>query len=144
MKTVVRLVGLALVLAGFSLFTLESCGARHRDVSTSARYASRVGQQCVVLKGLRAHGLSLNSDNGITEEVDVTTLPGLAGPEITFKKPVPRGTTFVITSVRECWNCAFDRISYGLEIPAVPELKPHKVFGRADVVEPPEASCTRP
>jgi len=145
--TTIRVLLLAIGLAVVSfiaLVALGSWGARHRDLSTSARYVGRVGQRCVVLKGLRAHGWSLNDNDGVTYEVDVTKLPGIAGPEITFETPIPRGTTFVVTSVRECWNCPFDRISYGLEIPGVPELKPYKVFGRAEVVEAPEASCRRP
>ena len=104
-------VGLA-VVSLLALGALSAWGARHRDVSTRARYAARVGQKCVVLRGLRAHGWSLNYNDDVTHRVDVTTLPGIAGPEITFKTPIPRGTTFVITSVRECWNCPFDRISY--------------------------------
>ena len=145
--TTLRLLLLAIGLAGASLLALvalDSWGACHRDVSTSPRYAGRVGQRCIVLKGLQAHGWSLNYNDDVTHEVDVTRLPGIAGPEITFETPIPRGTAFVISSVRECWNCPFDRISYGVDIPDLPELKAYQVFARAEAVEPTEVRCTRP
>src|SRR4029078_4134315 len=66
--------------------------ARYADVSAAPKYADRVGQQCLVLKGLRAHGVALHLGNKVTDEVDVTTLPGFSGPEITFTASVPKGT----------------------------------------------------
>jgi len=86
-------------------------------------------QSCVVLKGLRAHGFTADlRHREVTYAVDVTTLPGIDGPELTFNTPVSKGTAFVVTSVRESWNCPFDRISYGVEIHDIPELAAHKVF----------------
>jgi hypothetical protein len=98
----------------------------------------------VVLKGLRAHGftLALGQDEP-THEVDVTRLPGIGGPEITFTVPVPKGTAMLVTSVRECWNCPFDRIKYGVAIPAIPKLATEKVFVRADALTPSEVECSK-
>ena len=131
------LVGLILGFMG-----LSSCDARYTDVSDKPMHAERVGQQCVVLKGLRAHGFTLDlSKKDKTHAVTVTTLPGIGGPEITFKTPIPKGTTFVVTSVRECWNCPFDRIDYGVEIRDFPELSAYKVFAYSEVLGPQEAQC---
>ena len=122
---------------------LSSCDARYTDVSGKPPYSERVGRQCVVLKGLRAHGFTLDlRRKDITHEVDVTTLPGIGGPEITFKIPLPKGTTFVVTSVRECLNCPDDRIEYGIEIRDFPELSAYKVFARSEVLGPQETQCT--
>jgi hypothetical protein len=146
-KTTIRLMLLAIGLFGVALavlIALDAWGRRYRDVSTRNRYSARVAQRCIVLHGLRAHGWSSSYNDDVTHEVDVTTLPGIGGPEITFETPIPTGTTFVITSVRECWNCVFDRIDYRIDVPDIPELKGHPVFARAEAVEPPQASCMRP
>jgi hypothetical protein len=131
-----------IVLVGAVVFS--QCDARHKDVSHDPQYASRVGQACTVLKGLRAHGLTRDLRTKATLEVAVTTLPGIDGPEITFKTPIPKGTVFRVTSVRECWNCPFDRISYGVSVPTIPELAAHNTFARPEALEPTEAECNRP
>ena len=142
-----RLKRLAILIVSASLLAfvgLSSCSARYTDISGEPAYAGWVGQRCVVVKGLRAHGFTLDlRRRDVTHEVDVTTLPGIGGPEITFTTPVPKGTTFVVRSVRKCWNCPFDRISYGIEIPDIPELVPHKVFARSEALALDEAQCTQ-
>ena len=138
---------LSVLIAAVSVLTflgLSSCAARYTDVSGRPPHSERVGQQCVVLKGLRAHGFTLDlRKRDVTHAVDVTTLPGIDGPEITFKTPVPKGTVFTVTSVRECWNCPFDRISYGIKIPGIHELAAHTIFASADALTPDEAQCTK-
>jgi hypothetical protein len=125
-----------------TLLGLGSCDARYTDVSREPAHAGWVGQRCVVSKGLRAHGFTLDvGTKNVTHEVDVTMLPGISGPEITFTTPVPKGTTVIVTSVRECWNCPFGRVSYGVMIPEIPELAAHRVFARADALAPGEAQC---
>src|SRR5262245_53839484 len=80
--------------------------ARYVDVSDRSPYAERLGQRCTVLKGLRAHGYTLDlRRKDLTHEVVVTVLPGIGGPEITFKVPLPKGITLVITAARKCWIC---------------------------------------
>jgi hypothetical protein len=141
---IVALGVLTLVVALGVLTFLGTGSARYTDVSGDPAHAGWVGQRCVVLKGLRAHGFTLDlRKRDVTYEVVVTTLPGIGGPEITFKTPVPKGTTFTVTSVRKCWNCPLDRISYGVEIHGIQELKAHKVFAMADVLGPDEAQCGR-
>lgn len=131
-------VGLFLVF-----IALSSCDARYRDVTGKPAHAALVGQRCIVLKGLLANGFTLDlRKKDITHEVDVTTLPGIEGPEITFKTHIPKGAAFVVTSVRECWNCPFDRISYGIEVRGFPELAAYKVFARSEVLAPQETQCT--
>ena len=127
-----------------ALFALSSGNARYTDVSGEPAHAERVGQRCVVRNGLRAHGFTSDlRKRDVTAEVDVTTLPGFSGPEVTFTTSVPKGTTLIVTSVRECWNCPFDRISYGVEIPDLPELATLRVFARAETLGPQETQCTK-
>ena len=114
-----------IVAAGFAFVGLSSYQARYTDVSNEPEHAQWVGRRCAALKGLRAHGFTLDlRRRDVTHEVDITTLPGISGPEITFEIPVPKSSTLVVTSVRKCWNCPFGRISYGIEIPGTPELAP--------------------
>jgi hypothetical protein len=132
------------VMVCIAFIALVSCNAQYTDVSDRPRYAEWIGQRCTVLKGLRAHGFTLDlRRKDVTHEVDVTTLPGISGPEITFTIPIPIGTTFVVKSVRECWNCAFEKIDYGVEILAIRELAAHKVFARAEALGQEETRCTK-
>jgi hypothetical protein len=127
---------LLLLIAG------NSCGRRYTDVSAEPAYATLIGQRCVVTNGLRAHGWTADlSRKDLTQEVDVTSLPGIDGPEVTFKMPIPKGTGFVVKSVRKCWNCPFDRISYRIEVPDIPRLSGYPVFARAEVLAPDQAEC---
>jgi hypothetical protein len=138
-----RLGGFALAAGLLTSVWLTSCATRYTDVSGEPGHAEWVGQRCVVLKGLRAYGFTLDlRRKDITHEVDVTTLP-IGGPETTFKVLIPKGATLVVTSVRKCWNCPFDRISYGVEIPDIPELAAHKVFARSEVLGSREVQCTK-
>jgi hypothetical protein len=137
-RLVVRTVLFGLV----AVVGLGSCDARYSDVSREQDYAKWIGQRCVVLKGLRAHGFTLERHrNGVTHEVDVTTLPGIGGSEITFTTPMPKGTTIEVKSVRRCWNCPFGRTSYGIDVPDIPELRLYKVFARPEALAPEEARC---
>ena len=139
-----RIVLGGLGVAGAALILASGCDARYRDVSGDPRYAPRVGQKCVVLKELRAHGFTLDlSRKDVTHEVDVTTLPGIGGPEITFTEPIPKGTTLNIIRVRQCWNClAFDNIDYEVSIPKVQRLAGYHVFARAEALSRDETQCT--
>ena len=146
MMRIAVLAGKVFLIAFVGLFisfmVLSSCTAYYRDVSSERKHAKRVGQRCVVLKGLRAHGFTLDlRKRDVTHEVAVTTMPGIGGPEITFTAPVPKGTTLVVTSVRECWNCPFDRISYGIAIRDIPRLAPYMIYARAEALAPDEVEC---
>jgi hypothetical protein len=120
-----------------------SCQARYADVSADPKYADRVGQQCLVLKGLQAHGVALHLGNKVTDEVDVTTLPGISGPEITFTAPLPKGTTLNVIGARKCWNCPFNRIDYEVRIPDIQQLASYSVFARAETLNPDEVQCSK-
>jgi hypothetical protein len=122
---------------------LIGCDAQYRDVSSGPKYATRVGERCVVLKGLRAYGFTMDLQRkDLTHEVDITT-GAIAGPEITFAVPIPKGITMEVAGVRECVNCPFDRISYAVVVPGVPELSDLKVFARAEALAPEEVQCTK-
>ena len=126
------------------LLGVGSCNARYTDVSNEPDHADWVGQRCVVRNGLKAQGFTLDlRKRDVTSAVVVTTLPGFSGPEVTFTTLVPKGTTLIVTSVRKCWNCPFDRISYGVVIPDTPKLATHKVFARAEALAPQETQCTK-
>lgn len=139
-RLTVSVVGVGLL----AVLGLGSCNARYTDVSDEPGHGEWVGQRCVVRNGLRAHGFTLDlRKRDVTSGVEVTTLPGFSGPEVTFTTSVPKGTTLIVMSVRKCWNCPFDRISYGVVIPDIPELTAHKVFARAEALAPQETQCTK-
>ncbi len=139
-STSIRVLVAALVT---SPFLLSGCQSRYTDVSREPEYAARVGQRCTVLKGLRGHGYTLDlRRKDLTHEVDVTPVPGIDGPEITFKVDIPQGTTIVVSGVRKCSNCLFEKIDYAVSIPSLPELASHRVFARANALAPAEAKCT--
>jgi hypothetical protein len=122
---------------------LFSCDAQYRDVSFVPEYATRVGERCVVLKGLRAYGFTKDlRRKDVTHAVDITTV-AIAGPEITFAVPIPKGITMEVTGVRECWNCPFNRIDYAVVVLGVAEVSELKVFARAEALAPEEVQCTK-
>ena len=144
-RVVLAVVRVAFLSCGVMIAVLalgSSCQARYRDVSSDPKYAERVGQRCMVLKGLRAHGVTLDLGKKLTHEVDVTALPGIGGPEITFTAPAPKGTTINIIGVRKCWNCPFGRIDYEVNIPEVRQLAGYHVFAKAETLTPDEVQCT--
>ena len=130
------------ILAAIILY--DGYGVRYHDVSHRSPYADQIGQRCTVLKGLVAHGYTLDLRRmDLTHEVDVTTLPGIGGPEITFRVPLPKGTTIVINGARNCWSCLFPRVQYAVTIPDVAKLSPYRVFAREEVLAPDEVHCGR-
>jgi hypothetical protein len=144
-RVVLAVVRVASVLVGVMITILalgSSCQARYQDVSSEPKYAKRVGQRCMVLKGLRAHGITLDLGKKVTEEVDVTALPGFGGPEVTFTAPVLKGTIINVIGARECWNCPFGRIDYEVNIPEVPQLASYHVFARAEDLSSDEVQCS--
>jgi hypothetical protein len=130
------------ILAGLSLYL--SYGARFRDVSHRHPYVDRIGQRCTVLKGLSAHSYTLDlRRKDLTHEVVVTTLPGVGGPEITFRVPLPKGTIIVIKGARNCWSCLFPVVHYAVTVSAVSKLAPYSVSAREEALGPDEVSCVR-
>ena len=122
----------------------DSYGVRFRDVSHRSPYAERIGERCTVLKGLMAHGYTLDlRRKDLTHEVVVTTLPGVGGSEITFDIPLPKGTTIVFNGARNCWSCLFPRVEYAVTIPDVAKLSPYSIFAREEALGPDEVSCVR-
>jgi hypothetical protein len=132
------LMALVLVLSGCS------GNAEYRDVSNDARYIASVGQRCTVLRGLRAHGYTLNLNHrDVIDAVDVTTLPGVGGIEIIFTVAIPKGTKILVTGAQECTNCPFGRVRYAVNIPDLPRLAPYRVFVRPEVLAPDETDCVK-
>lgn len=139
---VVKLAALLLCALPLLFVIGISCDARYTDASREPDHAERVGQRCMVLKGLKAHGVELDQRD-VTHSVDVTTPPGIGGREITFQVDVSRGTEILIAGVRRCWNCPFGRIDYAIKIPELRQLAPYPVFARAETLEPDEARCVK-
>ena len=126
------------------LMVLTALGAvwptRVRDVTD----APRIGERCVVVKGLRAHGVyNVGSSKDQTDFVDITPLPGIAGPEITFTKPIPRGSEVVIKRAEKCWTCPFSSIQYVVSVPTIPELDRYPSYIRDEALLPSEVKCSR-
>ena len=139
LRYALEFLGILLVLSLYG-----SYGARYTDVSHRRPYVDRIGQRCTVLKGLMAHGYTMDlRRKDLTHAVDVTTLPGVGGPEITFEVPLPKGTTIVIDGARNCWSCLFPRVQYAVTVPGVARLAPHRVFAREETLGPDEVSCVR-
>lgn len=137
-----RFVAVAFPLSVIGFLGMSACDARYTDVSNEEGHASWIGRRCVVVSGLFAYGFTTDPRRrDVTSEVDVTQYR-IGGSELTFTAPVPKGTTILVTSVRKCWNCPFDRIGYGIEIPDIPELSRYKVFAREEALGPAQATCT--
>lgn len=142
-KRIFLSLALAVLLPVVLVMLGTSCEARYTDVSQKPGYAERVGQRCTVLRGLRAHGVTLDpsAKEEVTNYVAVTPLPGIGGREITFDVDVPKGTRILVTGVRSCSNCPFGRIDYAVEIPELMKLAPHPVFAYADALAPDQVLC---
>lgn len=136
-------IGCVVVVLGFFAFLAvgTSIEARYQDVSREAEHARWVGLQCVVLKGLFGYGATAINGNHVLR---ITLPPGVGGRHVTFNTDVPKGTILTVASVRRCWNCPFDRISYGFKIDSIPRLATAEVFGGPQVLAPEELSCARP
>jgi hypothetical protein len=114
---------------------------RVRDVPD----APRIGERCVVLKGLRAHGVfNEGGTKGHTDFVDITTLPGIGGYEITFTEPIPKGSEFVIKRAEKCWTCPFSSVQYLVSVPTLPDLDRYPTYIRDAALAPGEVKCRRP
>ena len=114
---------------------------RVRDVPD----APRIGERCVVLKGLRAHGVyNVGGTKAHTDFVDITTLPGIGGYEITFTKPIPRGSVLLIKRAEKCWTCPFSSVHYVVSVPALPELDRYPTYIRDAALTRDEVECRRP
>ena len=130
------------ILAAIILY--DGYGVRYHDVSHRSPYASQIGQRCTVLKGLVAHGYTLDlRRKDLTHEVNITTLPGVGGSEITFEVSLPKGTTIVLNGARSCWSCLLPRVQYAVTVPDVAKLSAYKVFAREEAVAPDEVRCVR-
>ena len=115
-----------------------------KDVSREPEHAARVGERCTVVKGVRAHGVTMDlGPNEITDYVTITPLPGIGGPEITFEVLLPKGTVMLVTGVQECWNCPFGRIRYAVTVPEVHEMAPYPVFARTEALAADQAHCVK-
>ena len=142
--------GFALLIMAFFVLTFIADNegpAQYKDVSHEQEHTGWVGQRCTVLKGLRAHGVTADSwpQRGITDYVDITTLPGIGGPEITFTVPIHKGMDMLITRVEQCTTCrlfGFGRIRYAVTvIPKLRELAPYRVFVGTSELAPDQVHC---
>ena len=138
---------IACLVGVIGLFVLLAVGssvqARYQDVSHEAEHAGWIGQQCVVVNRLVAKGFTApGGRRGETDGVSLSGFPGGGGPEYTFTSNVVKGTTLRLTSVRKCWNCPFDRISYGFKIDSIPQLAAYEAFAFPDVLS--QLSCAKP
>jgi hypothetical protein len=107
------------IVAPFALLTLDAVWpVRFRDVPD----APHIGERCVVLKGLRAHGVyKVGGTRDKTDWVTITTLPGFSGNEVTFKEDIPKGTTFVVTECRSVGPVPSTPSTTGCRSPASPK-----------------------
>lgn len=138
------LIACAVIVVGFLTLLMlgTSCRRLERDVSHQGAYSALVGQRCVVLKGLIAHGVTAIDGNQV---IVVTTPPGIGGRHVTFEEAVPKGSQFVVTRVTECWNCPFDRITYRLKVEnSNPRVAKEEAQANDDILSPEEVSCRKP
>jgi hypothetical protein len=138
------LVGVGLLaVAVFVAVDRHYSQTRWEDVSHQPGHARVLGETCAVLKGLRAHGVEGIDTRDITAYVRVTILPGFGGREVTFTRPLPKGTTFTITNVRRCTNCLFGtEVDYRIAVANAPDLAGYEVFTRSDTFAADEVACT--
>jgi hypothetical protein len=135
------------ILAFMVLMMINDGPAEYGDVSHAPEYAGWVGQRCTVLKGLVAHGVTFHpGPNEVTDVVHISPRR-IGGPEITFERPIHRGTDMLITGVERCTTCvmfAIGRIQYAVRIiPNLPELAPYPIHAIPDALKPDQVHCVK-
>lgn len=74
-----------------------ACATELRDLSTVAPYSGMIGHTYRVVGDVDAYGVRKhNSDEQAAHIVLIPRYPGVAGPEVAFIRPLPRGQTFRI------------------------------------------------
>ena len=125
------------ILAFMVLMMINDGPAEYGDVSHAPEYAGWVGQRCTVLKGLVAHGVTFHpGPNEVTDVVHISPRR-IGGPEITFERPIHRGTDMLITGVERC--VVVPSPTWLLELP--PQQSACPPVRRAQVWKSPPVIC---
>ena len=84
-----------------------SCEVTYDDVSHHEEYRGVVGTRYEIVGQVDAYGIGRHSD----APADYLTLiprPGIAGPEVVFEAPIPKGATVTVTKVFQTNRIVFE------------------------------------
>lgn len=81
-------------------FVLSGCISNPDDISNQQPYSSALGYRFESKIDLLAHGVNMEKNyKGGTQLISITPPPGFGGPEVEFKKIIPKNTTFIVKGV---------------------------------------------
>ena len=100
------------LLVVFATMPLVACSEQREDISRSEQYRSMVGAEFRVVEAVAAYGIYRYPQQD--EVLYATIIPGvgIAGPEIAYKKDVPKGTVLSIQKVVKIGRLLGSRIDY--------------------------------
>lgn len=112
--------------------------AKYEDVSDLPAYGDLIAKQFKTQVALQVLGIT--GDRNYRPVVDYYLLvgtPGIAGPEVVERSPLPAGSLVEVVEVSRCTNCAYLAIRIGVRIIRKDAYDEKAVFidDRGDLVE---------
>lgn len=103
-----RLVGIMLIATASACVQLS-----HEELPSTSPYAALIGAEYRVIGDVIAHGIYANLNQRVAPSY-LTLVPGVgfSGPEVAFKKPVPKGQHLTIVSAWRLHLLGFTRDVY--------------------------------
>jgi hypothetical protein len=123
---------------------VSGCDAVYRDVSNELSHKERIGQTCMVVASLHAHGVANKLEGD--RKTDYVTIwnPGFAGPEVTFIAVIEPGAKIKVLKARKCGNCPFDeRVDFQVQVnPEPAAFAGRPAYLRAESYSPQYLRCS--
>lgn len=85
-----------ITLFAIGLFAGASGGCSPRDISHEPPFANMIGHEYRVIGDVDAYGIKQDLQDKDASYVTLIPPPGIGGPEVVFKRRVPKGQTFRI------------------------------------------------
>lgn len=84
-----------------------SCEVTYADVSHHEEYRNVVGTRYEIVGDVDAYGIARHS-RAPADYIVLIARPGIAGPEVVFEAPVPKGATVTVTRVFQTNRIVFE------------------------------------
>ena len=102
-----RLVPCIVLCACAAMLAGCSCEVTYADVSHHKEYRNVVGTRYEVVGEVDAYGIGRHP-RAPADYITLIARPGIAGPEVVFEAPVPKGATITVTKVFQTNRIVFE------------------------------------
>ena len=102
-----RPIGYLFLLVCTAMLAACSCEVTYADVSHHEEYRNVVGTRYEIVGEVDAYGIARHS-KAPADYITLIARPGIAGAEVVFEAPVPRGATVTVTRVYQTNRIMFE------------------------------------